>query len=243
MIKKGLHKKDKWKLIIGVLLFVFLSLSVVYAIIKIIQTPSSVTEEIEAQQRSDYILMLLQCLVGLVMMFIPSLVERRLSVDIPNKMEILFFIFLFCAIYLGEVGSFYYLIPHWDTILHAFSGAMLGALGFNLVSFMNRTEHLNVKLSPFFITMFAFCFALTCGALWEIYEFIADSVLGTNMQKFITGEGVVLAGRLAIQDTMYDIIVDALSALVITSIGYRTLRRNREKFVKTHENVPSIFGE
>lgn len=48
----------------------------------------------------------------------------------PSGMELAFLLFLFGAIYLGEVRGFYFRIPYWDTILHAFSGGMLGALGF-----------------------------------------------------------------------------------------------------------------
>ena len=93
--------------------------------------------------------MLTQCILGLIVMFIPSIIERRWSIDIPNYMEILYFIFLYCAIYLGEVRNFYYLIPYWDTILHAFSGAMLGALGFTLVSILNDSAKIKIVLSPF----------------------------------------------------------------------------------------------
>jgi len=132
----------------------------------------------------------------------------------------MYFIFLYCAIYLGEVRNFYYIIPYWDLILHAFSGAMLGALGFSLVSYFNDMEVLETHLSPFFVALFAFCFALASGAVWEIYEFLADSLLGTNMQKFILADGTVLAGHAALRDTMTDLIVDALSALTVTVIGY-----------------------
>ena len=136
----------------------------------------------------------------------------------------MYYIFLYCAIFLGEVLQFYYLIPHWDTILHFFSGAMLGALGFILVSWLNDSEKVRVSLTPAFVALFAFCFALSCGAIWEIYEYVFDGLLGLNMQKFTTAEGVTLIGHAALMDTMKDIIVDALSALIIALIGYGKLK-------------------
>ena len=141
-------------------------------------------------------------------------------------MEVVYLIFLYCAIYLGEVRNFYYVIPHWDTILHAFSGAMLGAMGFYVVSFLNDRSYVN--LSPFFVAMFAFCFAMTAGAIWEIYEFIADGIFSLNMQKHTLENGIPLIGRDALKDTMKDIIVDALSSLAVSSAGYYQLKKTND---------------
>ena len=217
-----------WKKITGILLFISLLLSIGFIIIKMVKTPSVISEDAYAKVRSDYVLMLLQCILGIIVMFIPSFVERKLSIDIPNNMEITYFIFLYCAIYLGEVRNFYYLIPYWDVILHAFSGAMLGALGFSLVCYFNDTDFFEINLSPFFIALFAFCFALAAGVVWEIYEFLADSLIGTNMQKFIIADGTVLVGHAALKDTMKDLIVDAISSLIITIIGYCTIKNNNK---------------
>ena len=164
--------------------------------------------------------MLIQCILGLVVMMIPTFIERKLCISIPNYMYVLYFIFLYCAIYLGEVRSFYYLISYWDTILHAFSGAMLGALGFSLISILNNTKEINLELSPFFVSLFAFCFAVAAGAIWEIYDFSVDSLLSLNMQKYMLADGTPLIGQEALADTMKDIIVDAISALVISTAGY-----------------------
>ena len=84
-------------------------------------------------------------------------------------MLIPFEIFLYCAIFLGETRSFYYNVPHWDTFLHFFSAGMLGTLAFSIISILNDSEHVPFNLSPGFIALFAFCFAVACGALWEIY--------------------------------------------------------------------------
>lgn len=219
--------KRDWKEIMAKFLFLTLVLSMVYAIVRIYQAPGGVSTEAHIKVKSDYVLMLLQCVLGLVVMTIPSFVEKRWSIDIPNRMEIMYFIFLYCAIYLGEVRNFYYLIPYWDTVLHAFSGAMLGALGFSLVSFLNASEKLDITLSPFFIALFAFSFALAAGAVWEIYEFAADGLMSLNMQKFALEDGTILIGRDAVSDTMKDLIVDGVSALGMSIIGYFSINRRK----------------
>lgn len=208
---------------IGLILFITLILSVIYSLVRVIITPDVPAADY-AHGRSDYILMFIQCLLGLVVLSLPSIVGKKWHVTIPNFIYIMYYLFLYCAIFLGEVLDFYYIIPHWDTILHFFSGAMLGALGFILVSWLNDSEMIRVSLTPFFVALFAFCFALSCGAAWEIYEYVFDGLLGLNMQKFTTAEGVVLAGHEALSDTMKDIIVDALAAFLMASIGYSKLK-------------------
>ena len=223
-----LIQMEKRKKTIFFIVLTLLIISLFYAILMLFLAPSGVATNEGVRVKSDYVLMVLQCLVGTIVIFLPKKVEDRFQIHIPNGIEILYFIFLFCAIYLGEVRNFYYRIPYWDVILHGFSAMMLGALGFTLVDYLNGTEKLNLKLSPFFVSFFAFCFSVTCGVIWEIYEFSADALLGTNMQKFMNAKGEVLIGRAALGDTMKDIIVDTLGTLTIVVIGYVTLRKRKE---------------
>ncbi len=176
---------------------------------------------------SDYVLMLLQCLLGIVIIHVPMLFAKQFKIELPTALYVMFIIFLYAAIFLGEVRSFYYKIPYWDAILHCFSSMMTGMLGFMLVALLNRSEQAKLSLSPFFVALFAFCFSLAIGALWEIYEFLADGILKTNMQKFITAEGVTLLGHQALYDTMTDFIIDAAGALIASAAGYFSLKSNK----------------
>ena len=224
-----MKKKPKWALVMGWLLFISLVGSIVFAVCKLAAAPLDGTPAATgARFKSDYALMLLQCAAGLVVMFLPGLLAKKLCIEIPHYIFVLYYIFLYCAIYLGEVQSFYYLVPHWDTMLHGFSAVMLGALGFSLVSILNNAKNVEVRLNPLFEGLFAFCFALTVGALWEIYEFAFDSVLGLNMQKFRLESGEALVGRAALADTMKDIIVDAAGALLVSVVGALTIKKKRE---------------
>ena len=64
------------------------------------------------------------------------------------------------------------------------------------------------------------------GALWEIYEFSFDGLLGMNMQKFRLEDGTLLIGHEALRDTMEDIITDALGALIVSVVGALTMKKN-----------------
>jgi hypothetical protein len=225
-ISGGLHQGSEPRgkramKVIGIILFITLILSVVYALIRFLAAPSEpMAGEPYRKLKSDYLLMLTQCALGLLVMMLPSMLSRRWRIVLPDVIVVLYYIFLYCAIFLGEIFDFYDRIPHWDTILHAFSGAMLGALGFALVDFLNRDRGTRVSLSPFFVALFAFSFALAAGALWEIYEFSFDALLGLNMQKHTTAEGTVLVGAKALSDTMEDLIVDGIAAFAVAVIGF-----------------------
>lgn len=93
-------------------------------------------------------------------------------------------------------------------MLHTSSGLNLGFVGFFALYFLNHEKNIDMYLSPVFIALFAFAFALCIGALWEIYEFSMDSILGLNMQK----NGLV--------DTMWDLIADSLGGLIAATFSY-----------------------
>lgn len=218
-------KKINWRK--GLNYFVMMSLvfSIVFIVMTMIAAPSVADpNEPYVRVKGDYVLMLSQCIVGVFAMLLPGLLRKKINLEIPSNMMILYVVFLYCAIYLGEVRSFYYTVPHWDTILHTFSGAMLGALGFSFVNFLNKAERVPMHLSPMFVVVFAFCFAITLGVVWEVYEFTADGLLGTNMQKFGLEDGTGFIGRAALVDTMKDLIVDAVGAFVMSVIGYISLK-------------------
>lgn len=219
-----MQRSINWRRVTWLILVSTLAASLVFTLVMLFLAPSTATEKGQ-RLKSDYVLMFIQCALGLLVVFLPSFLEKRLRIDIPNYISVLYFVFLYCAIYLGEVRSFYYRVPHWDTYLHTFSGAMLGALGFSLISILNGNPKLQVQLSPVFVGLFAFCFAVALGAVWEIYEYAMDGLLDLNMQKFRLETGAELIGREALVDTMKDLIVDALGALVIVAIGVLSIRR------------------
>ena len=216
------------RIISGILIFSLL-LSIGFCVLRLIQAPEELPAGANSGKvKSDYLLMLIQCVLGVVVWTLPSLLRKRFSVRLPNIFLILYFVFLYAAIYLGEVRNYYYQVPHWDTILHGFSGAMLGTLGFSVVLLFNDYRQQSVRLSPAFVALFALCFAVTLGVLWEIYEFSFDGILGLNMQKFMLADKTPLVGRAALQDTMKDLIVDLLGAGLMCLLGFLVMRKKPE---------------
>ena len=221
---------------LGRILYFWVNLSflvpIVYLILRLIFGGGS-SNEAGYHSDSDYLLMLMQCSLVLVTIHLPSILERRLRFELPGLLYGFYIVFLYCAIFLGEVRSFYYLFPRWDSILHFFSSMMTGFFGLMVVTILNRDRHVSMNLSPLFVCLFAFCFSVTIGSLWEIYEFLGDGLFGLNMQKFMTAQGELLVGHDALRDTMKDIIVDVLGALLASVIGMISIRRGTRWYIPT----------
>ncbi|MFI3252376.1 MAG: hypothetical protein R3Y21_04145 [Mycoplasmatota bacterium] len=151
--------------------------------------------------------------------FIPRILKKKIKLAVPDPILVIFLVFCICHFLLGEAGHFYLYVPHWDTMLHLIGGAVTAILGFCLIGLFNDIQKIDVKLSPFFLALFAICFTITVGVVWEIFEFASDVITGSNMQRYmdsVTGE--VFVGIAALKDTMKDLILESISAVVVGMI-------------------------
>lgn len=185
----------------------------------------------------------------LLLFSVPQFLDKKLGVTIPVGLETVIFIFIFSAEILGEINAFYVKIPIWDTMLHTTNGFLMAAIGFALIDLFNRSDKFSIKMSPYFVAFFAFCFSMTVGVLWEFFEFSMDWFFATDMQKdwilpainsvklnptganipihvdvqsvVINGETWNLGGYLdiGIVDTMKDLMVNFVGAVVFSVIG------------------------
>ena len=123
------------------------------------------------------------CVLTLMLLVIPSLVQVTFKVELPTVLEIVILVFIFAAEILGEISEFYLLFPFWDTVLHTINGFLAAAIGFSLVDLLNRSKKAVFSLSPLFMAIVAFCFSMTIGVIWEFFEFGMDQIAGFDMQK------------------------------------------------------------
>ena len=123
------------------------------------------------------------CGLTLGLLVLPSVLTRKLQIELPTTLEIIILLFIFAAEILGEINSFYIRVPNWDTMLHTLNGFLCAAVGFALVDMLNRSDRFSFKLSPVYLAIVAFCFSMTVGVLWEFFEYFGDVFLGLDMQK------------------------------------------------------------
>ena len=178
-----------------------------------------------------FLLGILQRLGMIVLIFLPMIIERIFKIKFPAFFNISLYVFFIFAVFIGTFMDIYSVFRHWDTILHGFSAVLFGLLSMCLVCawFKNRED-----ISPVFLLIFAFCFSLAIEAVWEIYEYTVDAIIvGYNAQRYIEN-GVELVGRAALYDTMKDIIIGAIGAL-IAGIVCAICQKKNKNFLRAFE--------
>ncbi|MBU0536269.1 MAG: hypothetical protein KKE20_04850 [Nanoarchaeota archaeon] len=149
---------------------------------------------------------------------LPSMITRRYQILFPPELEITLSLFLYASFILGEMKSYYLTYWWWDIMLHSFAAFMVGLIGFLMMYAFYMTKKIN--MSPLLTGLFSFSFSLSIGALWEIVEFGIDYFLGFNMQK----SGLI--------DTMTDLIVDAIGAIVVATLGFIYIKSGEAYIIK-----------
>jgi len=175
-------------------------------------------------------------------MLLPILLKPHLAGHVPHEVQIFVIGFVFATLFLGEVRDYYERFWWWDLLLHGTAGLLLGILGFMIVYVLNENERVDMHMRPSFLALFAFCFSQAIGAIWEIFEFAMDELFGLTMQKPMLGDASGLT------DTMWDLIVNAIGAAIISLAGWRYLRRVRtsplevwsKRFI---DRNPRLFGD
>lgn len=226
-------------------------LATVYFVLRLIVVGMLILNVLEKDYESAFI-----CGLALILFLVPALLERSLRIDIPSVMEIVILLFIFGAEILGELQNYYQQYPYWDTMLHTTNGFLCAAFGFSLVDILTRNKQEKFRLSPLYVTLVAFCFSMTVGVLWEFFEYGMDVLFLTDMQKdtvieqfatvtgadggvtlwqditqvTVNGQDLGVTGYLDIglHDTMADLLVNFLGAVVFSLIGYGYLRRRGE---------------
>lgn len=165
----------------------------------------------------NYLTLFLSVLT-ILLTFLPAMLAKNYRLSIPLEFEFAIILFLFGSIFLGEIQSYYERFWWWDLILHTSAGIILGIIGFLIVYLLNQEAKINLYLSPAFVSLFSFCFALAIGVIWEIFEFFMDTVFGFQMQK-----GLI--------DTMGDFVVDGVGALLVSIVGYFYAKKVEVPFV------------
>ena len=123
------------------------------------------------------------CVLTLLLFMMPSLMERKLDIALPNTLEIIILLFIYAAEIMGEIGAYYVNYPYWDTVLHTLNGFLCAAIGFSLLDILNRHNEVRFHLSPLYLAIVAFCFSMTVGVIWEFFECTMDQLFFLDMQK------------------------------------------------------------
>lgn len=177
---------------------------------------------------------LLFSILIMVLTFLPSWLEKTYKINIPLDFEFATILFIYASLFLGEINNFYKIFWWWDIILHTSSALAFACIGFIILYILFETR--KIQTSPIWVVIFSFCFSVSIGVIWEIFEFTVDQTLGFNMQK----SGLV--------DTMWDLISNCFGAFIASLAGYGYLKGNKKSylnklidiFIKTNSRFKKI---
>lgn len=148
--------------------------------------------------------------LALILCLAPIALASRYRIVLPMPFAISTTAFIIASLIFGEVFDAYEIVWWWDIALHGSSAIALGLIGFLFIYMLFHGDSFAAPASA--LAIIAFSFAVSVGGLWEIFEYLVDRILGTNMQ------------RSGLDDTMTDLMVNALGAALGSLVGYGYLK-------------------
>ena len=121
---------------------------------------------------------LVALLFSLIILSLP-IAEALARIEIPAACYALL-LFLCVGALFGSTFNFYFLIPFWDTLLHALSGWLFSAIGYTICTQLFPKQEESGVFSYLF---FGVIFSLALAVLWELFEAGATWLLPLDMQE------------------------------------------------------------
>ena len=217
--------------------------SAIYSLVKCILGSGEMLE--------TYLNQIQMCVLAIVCLNIPVFFQRKLKVRIPDFIAVIVYLFYD-----------HYIL--FDKILHTTGGAIIAFIGFSVVLSFTNLESKKVKLSPFFIVVFSFCFALSIEYIWELVEYAVDSVSyeiagfagASNMQRWKDGivsmnpDGTYVTDAVrgsGLKDSMMDMLVNIIGAAVVCGIALVGLKLRPDWFegkrLMSYKKIPEYVRE
>ncbi len=145
----------------------------------------------------NYEVNILICFALSVVIIIPRIFKKTFKIS--DSLEFVVLSFILLAGELGSVLKLYQNVYWYDSFTHFLSGILTAYIAL-LILYKTKKNDKNS-----FNILFIICAVLGVAALWEIFEFTSDSLLGYDAQRVLE-TGVV--------DTMKDIICALLGGLL-----------------------------
>lgn len=175
------------------------------------------------------------CILTLLLLFIPSFIQVNFKIELPTTLEIIVLLFIFSAEILGEISEFYIFIPFWDTILHTLNGFLaLVAFCFSMTIGV-IWEFFECGMDVFFgldmqkDTIIHSISSVTLDPAGGNRPYAIHDITST----VVNGQELGLGGYLDIGllDTMEDLLVNFIGALVFSVIGFFYVKnRGKNRF-------------
>lgn len=156
--------------------------------------------------------------------------------EVPPISQTALNLIIFLGIPFGSYIGLFDKIWWYDVFMHCMSGMVCAIFGYDFAVIIQRKKG---QCAATLAALFSIMFALSIAVGWEFYEFLMDTIHGTNLQLSKPGAetaGFDLSkyhneyGYLGLFDTMTDMISNTAGGLVgmIFMIIYRNKGKNKK---------------
>jgi hypothetical protein len=133
-------------------------------------------------------------------------------------LTIIYLSFGFLSIFNGTLLHLYKLTMWYDSLVHFIWGIVSCLLGIVVLKYFNMDD--NILFNCIFILLFS----TSLSSLWEIIEFIVDTLFKLDMQRRATG----------VYDTMKDIIVALLGNILFIIWYLFEYKQNKKLLIRNY---------
>ena len=239
----------------------------VYLVLRLMVLATLVSSVIRSEYESAFI-----CLLVLVLFMLPFFIQQNFGIELPSTLEIIILLFIFAAEILGELECYFITFPYWDSMLHTtgFLCAATGFALIDILNRNSRIKFelspIYVALAAFCFSMTVGVlwefFEFGMDRLFHM-DMQKDTVVSsitsvmldpTNKNIPVTIDGitsVTVNGQelgfggyldIGLYDTMEDLFVNFIGAVVFSTIGYFYIKhRGKGKLAKAF--IPTITEE
>lgn len=203
-MEKKTEKRSFFQILPPLRLFVFAFAAVMFVVMVCVTAVRAANDDLT----ESMVVMVGNCLLWLVPFVCVPLFQRWVSDGVYAVAEV----FCFFASFLGTIMRFYPNVWWYDLAMHALFGYIGGIIGLFIACKLTDVKKVNAA----FLIVFCFAVSLTFAALWEVFEFSSDRLLGNDAQglHIPDGEGGYF---IDVTDTMEDIICNLIGAIVFTA--------------------------
>ncbi|PIN94654.1 hypothetical protein COU53_02630 [Candidatus Pacearchaeota archaeon CG10_big_fil_rev_8_21_14_0_10_30_48] len=169
---------------------------------------------------------------GFLATFAPFISKKLFNTNFPAEYEIIILLSLYGLLFLGDVRGLFAEFWWWDVLLNLIASISLSIVGLTILYVLYKDKKINAN--PLIISFLTFSFAVAMGTVWEILEFALDTFFGFNFQK-------------SLLDTMKDLSINMLGAMLVSIVGYSYIKNGGIKIVsefiiKKMNKHPKFFG-
>jgi len=154
--------------------------------------------------------LLLFNIIALTVTFLPFILDKKLSIKLPDGFEIFFLSLILPSVFSGAI---------YDQILQIFLGISLGCIGFVMMFILYFNS--KVKTSYLLVSLFSFSFSVSLAAIWEVVRYGLTTFFNFN------------TGKLSHSYTINNILMTIIGAGIVSIVGYIYIKYNKADLINT----------